>query len=144
MARPGEARAEADEGERLHSSHSPLQVEPKKALSLESFFIAMFQGEVLRDRPVSVAGGVHPVPRLPAGGEPHSDPTWEEFSNVVPQVKRDLATGRLIAPISTVCLLASYAVQSTLGDHDPDSCRSGYLEPFQVKHLTISCLSSRL
>ena len=47
-------------------------------------------------------------------------------------MKRDLATGRLIAPISTVCLLASYAVQSTLGDHDPDSCRSGYLEPFQV------------
>ena len=48
-------------------------------------------------------------------------------------MKRDLATGRLIAPISTVCLLASYAVQSTLGDHDPDSCRSGYLEPFQVR-----------
>ena len=117
---------------------------PRKLSHWNHFFIAMFQGEVLRDRPVSVAGGVHPVPRLPAGGEPHSDPTWEEFSNVVPQVKRDLATGRLIAPISTVCLLASYAVQSTLGDHDPDSCRSGYLEPFQVKHLTISCLSSRL
>ena len=62
----------------------------------------------------------------------------EKFPNVMSQVKRDLATGRLIAPISTVCLLASYAVQSTLGDHDPDSCRSGYLEPFQVKHPTIS------
>ena len=54
------------------------------------------------------------------------------FELCLPQVKRDLATGRLIAPISTVCLLASYAVQSTLGDHDPDSCRSGYLQPFQV------------
>ena len=62
-------------------------------------------------------------------------PPGKKFSEVLPQVKRDLATGRLIAPISTVCLLASYAVQSTLGDHDPDSCRSGYLQPFQVKHL---------
>ena len=48
------------------------------------------------------------------------------------QVKRDLTSGRLVAPISTVCLLASYAVQSTLGDFDPDSCRTGYLTPFQV------------
>ena len=130
MARPGEARAQADAGERLHSSHSPLQVKLKKALT--HLFIAIFQGEVLCDRPVSVAGGVHSVPRLPAGGEPTQIPPGKKFSNVFAQVKRDLATGRLIAPISTVCLLASYAVQSTLGDHDPDSCRSGYLEPFQV------------
>ena len=61
----------------------------------------------------------------------------EEYTryHVYLQVKRDLSTGRLVAPISTVCLLASYAVQSTLGDHDPDSCRTGYLAPFQV----ISC-----
>ena len=47
------------------------------------------------------------------------------------QVKRDLASGRLLAPVSTVCLLTSYAVQSTLGDWDPDSCRAGYLAPFR-------------
>jgi len=57
----------------------------------------------------------------------------EEYTryHVYLQVKRDLSTGRLVAPISTVCLLASYAVQSTLGDYDPDSCRNGYLAPFQ-------------
>jgi len=57
----------------------------------------------------------------------------EEYTryHVYLQVKKDLSTGRLIAPISTVCLLTSYSVQSTLGDFDPDSCRNGYLAPFQ-------------
>jgi len=65
----------------------------------------------------------------------------EEYTryHVYLQVKRDLATGRLVAPISTVCLLASYAVQSTLGDHDPDSCRTGYLEPFQALRSHCPC-----
>ena len=45
-------------------------------------------------------------------------------------MRQDLATGRLVSPLSTVCLLSSYAVQSTLGDHDPDSCRPGYLASF--------------
>ena len=35
-----------------------------------------------------------------------------------------------MSPLSTVCLLTSYAVQSTLGDHDLDSCRPGYLASF--------------
>ena len=57
----------------------------------------------------------------------------EEYTryHVYLQVKKDLVTGRLVAPISTVCLLTSYAVQSTLGDWDPDSCRNGYLSPFR-------------
>ena len=57
----------------------------------------------------------------------------EEYTryHVYLQVKKDLSTGRLIAPISTVCLLTSYSVQSTLGDFDPDSCRNGYLATFQ-------------
>ena len=63
----------------------------------------------------------------------------EEYTryHVYLQVKRDLATGRLVAPVSTVCLLTSYAVQSTLGDWDPDSCRTGYLAPFT--HLRSHC-----
>merc|ERR1719422_2138954 len=57
----------------------------------------------------------------------------EEYTryHVYLQVKKDLVTGRLVAPVSTVCLLTSYAVQSTLGDFDPDSCRNGYLAPFR-------------
>jgi len=58
----------------------------------------------------------------------------EEYTryHVYLQVKQDLSTGRLLAPLSTVCLLTSYSVQSTLGDYDPDSCRQGYLTPFQA------------
>ena len=63
----------------------------------------------------------------------------EEYTryHVYLQVKKDLVTARLVAPVSTVCLLTSYAVQSTLGDWDPDSCRTGYLAPF--RHLRSHC-----
>ena len=47
------------------------------------------------------------------------------------QVKRDLCEGRLSAPVSTISLLTSYAVQSTIGDYDLDSCSKGYLTPFR-------------
>lgn len=47
------------------------------------------------------------------------------------QVKRDLCEGRLTAPISTISLLTSYAVQSTIGDYDQDTCQKGYLVPFR-------------
>jgi tyrosine-protein phosphatase non-receptor type 4 len=47
------------------------------------------------------------------------------------QVKRDLCEGRLSAPVSTISLLTSYAVQSTLGDYDPDTCNKNYLLPFR-------------
>ena len=46
---------------------------------------------------------------------------------MAPQVKHDLTVGRLVAPVSTVCLLTSYAVQSSLGDWDPDTSRPPYL-----------------
>lgn len=63
----------------------------------------------------------------------------EEYTryHVYLQVKNDLSLGRLVAPISTVCLLTSYSVQSTLGDYDPDSCRHGYLAQF--KNLRAHC-----
>lgn len=56
----------------------------------------------------------------------------EEYTryHIYLQVKLDLSTGRLKSPLSTVSLLTSYAAQSTLGDYDPDSCRTGYLAPF--------------
>lgn len=55
-------------------------------------------------------------------------------------MKRDLCDGRLAAPLSTLCLLTSYAVQSTVGDHDPDTtCRPGYLAAF--KDLRKQCLA---
>ena len=47
------------------------------------------------------------------------------------QVKRDLVEGRLTAPISTICLLTSFAVQSTLGDYDPDIHKGDYLQAFR-------------
>lgn len=56
----------------------------------------------------------------------------EEFTRyqVYLQVKKDLTEGRLHAPMSTICLLTSYAVQSTVGDYDADTCTKGYLSPF--------------
>ena len=65
----------------------------------------------------------------------------EEYTryHVYLQVKKDLMTGRLVAPVSTVCLLTSYAVQSTLGDFDPDSCRNGYLTPFRCLRSHCPC-----
>ena len=55
----------------------------------------------------------------------------EEFTRyqVYMQVKKDITEGRLSAPLSTICLLSSYVVQSTLGDYDQD-CAPGYLTPF--------------
>ncbi len=46
------------------------------------------------------------------------------------QVKKDISEGRLGAPLSTVCLLTSYVVQSTIGDYDPDTCGPNYLIRF--------------
>jgi len=56
----------------------------------------------------------------------------EEYTryHIYLQVKQDLSSGRLLSPLSTACLLTSYAAQSTLGDYDTDSCRTGYLAPF--------------
>ena len=39
----------------------------KKPRQHNDFHMGTFQGEVLRDRPVSFARGIHPVPRLPSG-----------------------------------------------------------------------------
>ncbi|XP_053374760.1 tyrosine-protein phosphatase non-receptor type 4-like isoform X5 [Mercenaria mercenaria] len=47
------------------------------------------------------------------------------------QVKRDILEGRLHCPRSTAALLASYAVQSELGDFNPDEHRDGYLSEFR-------------
>ena len=56
----------------------------------------------------------------------------EEFTRyqVYMQVKKDISEGRLNAPMSTICLLTSFVVQSTIGDYDPDTCGSGYLIPY--------------
>ena len=56
----------------------------------------------------------------------------EEFTRyqVYMQVKKDISEGRLNAPLSTICLLTSFVVQSTIGDFDPDTCGSGYLIPY--------------
>ena len=56
----------------------------------------------------------------------------EEFTRyqVYMQVKKDITEGRLSAPLSTICLLSSYVVQSTLGDYDQVDCAPGYLTPF--------------
>ncbi|KAK3587914.1 hypothetical protein CHS0354_014428 [Potamilus streckersoni] len=47
------------------------------------------------------------------------------------QVKRDIVEGRLQCPRSTAVLLASYAVQSELGDYNPDEHIDGYLSEFR-------------
>ena len=56
----------------------------------------------------------------------------EEFTRyqVYMQVKKDISEGRLSAPLSTICLLTSFVVQSTIGDFDSDTCGSGYLIPY--------------
>ena len=56
----------------------------------------------------------------------------EEFTRyqVYMQVKKDISEGRLSAPLSTICLLTSYVVQSTLGDFEPDTCGLEYLNPY--------------
>ncbi|XP_059473804.1 tyrosine-protein phosphatase non-receptor type 4 isoform X2 [Neocloeon triangulifer] len=43
------------------------------------------------------------------------------------QLRRDILDGKLIVPASTACLLASYIVQSELGDYHSDDHAPGYL-----------------
>ncbi|XP_050418197.1 tyrosine-protein phosphatase non-receptor type 4 isoform X4 [Patella vulgata] len=43
------------------------------------------------------------------------------------QVKKDILTGKLVCAPSQAALLASYAVQSELGDYNPDEHKDGYL-----------------
>ncbi|XP_069110904.1 tyrosine-protein phosphatase non-receptor type 4-like isoform X1 [Argopecten irradians] len=47
------------------------------------------------------------------------------------QVKRDILEGRLVCPPSTAALLASYAVQSELGDYNPEEHRDNYLTEYR-------------
>ncbi|CAC5387592.1 PTPN4 [Mytilus coruscus] len=47
------------------------------------------------------------------------------------QVKRDILEGRLMCPQNTAILLASYAVQSELGDFNPDEHRDNYLADYR-------------
>uniref|UniRef100_A0A087XMM3 protein-tyrosine-phosphatase n=1 Tax=Poecilia formosa TaxID=48698 RepID=A0A087XMM3_POEFO len=46
------------------------------------------------------------------------------------QIKQDILTGRLPCPHNTAALLASYAVQSELGDYNEAEHSSGYLSEF--------------
>ncbi|XP_053915122.1 tyrosine-protein phosphatase non-receptor type 3 isoform X4 [Cuculus canorus] len=46
------------------------------------------------------------------------------------QLKTDIVEGRLSCPISSAVVLASYAVQSQLGDYNPSIHRSGYLSNY--------------
>ncbi|XP_041367187.1 tyrosine-protein phosphatase non-receptor type 4-like isoform X2 [Gigantopelta aegis] len=46
------------------------------------------------------------------------------------QVKRDILSGKLVCPLSQAVLLASYAVQSELGDLNPEEHTDGYLSDF--------------
>ncbi|KFD52089.1 hypothetical protein M513_07071 [Trichuris suis] len=46
------------------------------------------------------------------------------------QLRKDIADGRLICSESSVIVLASYAVQSELGDHNTEEHREAYLETF--------------
>ncbi|KAG7469158.1 hypothetical protein MATL_G00126030 [Megalops atlanticus] len=43
------------------------------------------------------------------------------------QIKKDIQEGRLSCPLSSAVVLASYAVQSELGDHSPSEHPEGYL-----------------
>jgi len=47
------------------------------------------------------------------------------------QLKRDILEGRLVVPYKSAVLLASYAVQSELGDYNPDEHVEGYLSEFR-------------
>ncbi|OQV16452.1 Tyrosine-protein phosphatase non-receptor type 4 [Hypsibius exemplaris] len=47
------------------------------------------------------------------------------------QLKRDIQEGNLAVPASVAPLLASYVVQSELGDFDPDEHKPGYLSQFK-------------
>ncbi|KAK7863894.1 hypothetical protein R5R35_007226 [Gryllus longicercus] len=48
------------------------------------------------------------------------------------QIRHDIMQGRLQLPPSTACLLASYTVQSELGDYHPEEHAPGYLQSLQL------------
>ncbi|XP_075237521.1 protein tyrosine phosphatase Meg isoform X2 [Lycorma delicatula] len=48
------------------------------------------------------------------------------------QVRKDILQGRLIIPPSTACLLASYVIQSELGDYQPDEHGPKYLSGMKL------------
>ncbi|XP_033224912.1 tyrosine-protein phosphatase non-receptor type 4 isoform X4 [Belonocnema kinseyi] len=48
------------------------------------------------------------------------------------QIRRDILQGRLQLPPSTACLIASYTVQSELGDYLPEEHGAGYLSRLQL------------
>ncbi|XP_043281323.1 tyrosine-protein phosphatase non-receptor type 4 isoform X3 [Venturia canescens] len=48
------------------------------------------------------------------------------------QIRRDILQGRLQLPPSTACLIASYTVQSELGDYHPEEHGPGYLSRLQL------------
>ncbi|CAF1044909.1 unnamed protein product [Adineta ricciae] len=57
----------------------------------------------------------------------------DEFTKYlyVLQIKKELLSGKMWCPRSTAAVLASYLVQSELGDYDPDEHQQGYLEDFR-------------
>ncbi|XP_050463927.1 tyrosine-protein phosphatase non-receptor type 4 isoform X1 [Cataglyphis hispanica] len=48
------------------------------------------------------------------------------------QIRRDILQGKLQLPTSTACLIASYTVQSELGDYNPEEHGPGYLSQLQL------------
>ncbi|XP_076674909.1 protein tyrosine phosphatase Meg isoform X7 [Andrena cerasifolii] len=48
------------------------------------------------------------------------------------QIRRDICQGKLQLPPSTACLIASYTVQSELGDYHPEEHGPGYLSRLQL------------
>ncbi|XP_078044167.1 protein tyrosine phosphatase Meg isoform X3 [Augochlora pura] len=48
------------------------------------------------------------------------------------QIRRDILQGKLQLPPSTACLIASYTVQSELGDYHPEEHGAGYLSRLQL------------
>lgn len=53
------------------------------------------------------------------------------------QVKRDILEGRLVTPTSTAALLASFAIQSELGDYNPDEHKGNYISDYRfIPHQT--------
>ncbi|XP_014294110.1 tyrosine-protein phosphatase non-receptor type 4 isoform X2 [Halyomorpha halys] len=48
------------------------------------------------------------------------------------QIRKDILNGKLIIPPSTACLLASYMVQSELGDYHPDDHGPKYISGMQL------------
>ncbi|XP_050530528.1 tyrosine-protein phosphatase non-receptor type 4 [Daktulosphaira vitifoliae] len=60
-----------------------------------------------------------------------SDPSklQEEYTryHLYLQLRKDILQGKLLVPPSIACLLASYTVQSELGDYHPDEHKPGYI-----------------